>query len=788
MKKIILLSSFLGIFAFVHSQDTKTQYLYGATYVDRYGYNGHNNSDWANNQSPAPWDIVIITTSSNGANAQETAALTSNDGLHNMLRTAVVDPAIDRVAIDAKADGNFTIRVFSKNVTPDQFVELKIQDLTGKEASAPVQVAATETAEIKKQFSDIKTWNPETPNLYVAVVTVKDAAQKEVAQYKQRFGFRTVETRGADGLYVNGTRVVFKGVNRRSGEVSGHDAYLSDMYAMKDMNVNAVRLANYPADPTFLDLCDSIGLFVISELQSNTSNSDAGKKLIREMVTRDANHPAIVMWANAGDAAALDAEFKLNDVQQRQVIHPAAKGEENKKGADFSFVANSILYGTEALTPTEISNGLYNGGRAAGLDDFWSEMIRNPKFSGGFLSSYKDESNNDNGSGDNAKKGPNHYAIKEIWSPVIIDGSNVSATFNGSLPVENRSLFTNLDKYRFDWKTVLYPKATQKTNNYLVLAEGSANAAANPGAKSTVKVALPASFGNADALMMTVYDPNNRPVCTWTWAVHKPVDVCKTIPEVTSISTIMRTEDEAFLSLVTDGINYIFDKKTGSLTKVYVGKRDIPFIGPFLAGLDNGALTDFKYYIKDGSHIVETTYKNDNYLFVKWTFHTGELPRMDYQYSVKKPGDYVGITFKYPEEKIVATKWFGRGPWHVWKNRSKGMPLGVWERSTRADAKTSEVKGWHSDIYWVQFQTNMGNFTFYTDHADIYLQMFNPLKQGALSADFATNPFPENGNIGFMHSISGIGQRPADAPVSKSLKSVSAGEQLSGTIYMDFRW
>ncbi len=41
----------------------------------------------------------------------------------------------------------------------------------------------------------------------------------------------------------------------------------------------------------------------------------------------------------------------------------------------------------------------------------------------------------------------------------------------------------------------------------------------------------------------------------------KPDDVVKTSPEVASISTIMRTEEDAYLSLVCDGINYIFDKK-----------------------------------------------------------------------------------------------------------------------------------------------------------------------------------------------------------------------------------
>ena len=205
-----------------------------------------------------------------------------------------------------------------------------------------------------------------------------------------------------------------------------------------------------------------------------------------------------------------------------------------------------------------------------------------------------------------------------------------------------------------------------------------------------------------------------------------------------------------------------------------------------MAGVSNGyALADFKHLVKDNIHTVEVTYKGDNYLFVKWTFHTGDLPRMDYQYSVKAPGEYVGITFKYPEDKIVGMKWMGRGPFQVWKNRMKGEQLGVWEKSNKPGSN-AEFKGWHADIYWIQFQTNMGNFTFYTDQQNMFLQLFSPLKQGALLNEFNSPPFPDNGNIGFMHQISGLSTKPAEKEVAKSLKSDN--DQLSGSLWFDFRW
>src|SRR5207244_50734 len=97
---------------------------------------------------------------------------------------------------------------------------------------------------------------------------------------------------------------------------------------------------------------------------------------------------------------------------------------------------------------------------------------------------------------------------------------------------------------------------------------------------------------------LTAFDAKGREIYTWSWPIRRPADIVKTIPEVSSISTIMETEDDNFLSLVTDGINYIFDKKSGNLTKVYCGKRDIPFNGPFVAGVDL-TLSEFKHTEKD---------------------------------------------------------------------------------------------------------------------------------------------------------------------------------------------
>jgi len=43
--------------------------------------------------------------------------------------------------------------------------------------------------------------------------------------------------------------------------------------------------------------------------------------------------------------------------------------------------------------------------------------------------------------------------------------------------------------------------------------------------------------------------------------------------------------------------------------------------------------------------------------------------------------DFMGIVFHYPEKEVTGIQWLGRGPYHVWKNRLKGLKFGIWENA-----------------------------------------------------------------------------------------------------------
>ncbi|NJK94801.1 MAG: hypothetical protein HC905_07685 [Bacteroidales bacterium] len=69
--------------------------------------------------------------------------------------------------------------------------------------------------QISGKFENVKQWNPEYPNLYKMKISLK-RGNETLHEVSERIGFRTVELRKHDGFYINGEKVVFKGVCRHS--------------------------------------------------------------------------------------------------------------------------------------------------------------------------------------------------------------------------------------------------------------------------------------------------------------------------------------------------------------------------------------------------------------------------------------------------------------------------------------------------------------------------------------------------------------------------------------------
>jgi beta-galactosidase/beta-glucuronidase len=689
---------------------------------------------------------------------------------------------IDRTAIDARADGSFAADVFlGKATTRPLRVQVDFLGASGKVIQSedfPLP-EGSDRIRIQTKIENIKTWTAETPQLYEAVFALREG-NATVHTVRERFGFRTIEVREGDGLYVNGKRITIRGVNRHSfrpatGRTLNRRANYEDVKLMKAMNMNAVRLAHYPPDPDFLDACDELGLYVMDELGGWHGKYDtaAGSKLVREMVVRDCNHPSILWWSNGNEGGhnlELDPLFAAFDLQKRPVLHP----QKNFGGFEtmhYRSYGESIEYmrKPEIYLPTEILHGLYDGGHGAGLWDYWEIMRRHPRCMGGFLWALADEGvvrtdqdgriDNSGNYGADGIVGPNHeregsfYTVRQVWSPIQIADTEWPEAFDGTLTIENRYDFTNLNTCRLVWELKSFAQQKEKT---LKTGETTGPDLA-PHASGQLKLDLPADWKLADALRLSAYDPNGELLRSWDWLWKKPdsffdFNTKKTKPAVSETDEQLRVQSGA--------TNLIFNKKNGRLERVEQDRRNIAFgNGPRFAAARRGDRSMDVYFNHDDkearskeriyyntagddqllslthraegdSLVVEAIYRGDMQK-ARWTFTAHGGVCLDYEYRYDGTVELMGVAFDYPESRMLSKRWLGRGPYRVWQNRLHGPEFGIWENGYNDPVPGEtftypEFKGYFADWKWVTFKTQEGEIELGNGGGGNYLGVFSP--------------------------------------------------------------
>jgi beta-galactosidase len=162
----------------------------------------------------------------------------------------------------------------------------------------------------------VEPWSAEVPRLYETRVS---AAGETLSL---RLGFRRVEIEH-DILRVNGTQLIFRGVNRHEinpikGRMFDESYARADLIMMKRAGVNAIRTSHYPPHPRVLDLADELGFWVIDECdyethgfevcdwQGNPSDdprwAEACLDRMERTVERDKNHPSVIIWSLGNEA------------------------------------------------------------------------------------------------------------------------------------------------------------------------------------------------------------------------------------------------------------------------------------------------------------------------------------------------------------------------------------------------------------------------------------------------------------------------------------------------------
>ncbi len=739
---------------------------------------------------------------------------------------AVPAQFIDHTAINASADGSFQMDVFTEGSGKAKTLEAQVQTLDGKHFGSLMIARLLDNqtrTTLKGNFVNQALWNPEFPEMYQVEVTLRNG-KKVLHRITQKFGFRTVEVRSGDGIFVNGQKIIFKGACRHtfwpsSGRTSSKQLAINDINLMKDMNMNAVRMSHYPPDQFFLDVCDSLGLFVLDELAGwqDSYDTPTAKRLVREMVERDVNHPCIVLWDNGNEGGFnkdVRGDYDIYDPQKRTVIEPWSiiNGTNSKHYPGYKYVEDVLNNRKEIYFPTEFLHGLFDGGAGAGLDDYWNLMLTKPLSAGGFLWAFADEgveridlndSIDTNGnSGPDGILGPYHekegsfFTIKEIWSPVYFSDQKINTDFNGTFEIFNRYLYTNLKFCRFSFELVKFEKnfpdfEIMKKQGIIPSPDIEA------GKQGSLKANLPADWRSYDVLYITASDHYGRNINNWSWNITLPKDFISREIETTTEKVIAAGSDS--LLIVSSGETMVtFNIKTGLIVGARHNNKTISFSnGIQFAGLKS-KFNRLDHYMVDDGYVVELMY--DSSCYAKWTMLQGGLLKLNYKYTPSGVQDFAGITFSYPEEFVTGATLLANGPYHVWKNRLKGTQFGLFNKQynntiTGESWIYPEFKGYYSNFYAVEIQTLEATISIVSATSDLFLHLFTPGKAkystGYGVGGMVNPPFPA-GNISILQGISAIGtkfSKPEDeGPQGQKNNYISTPktEPFEGELYFSF--
>ncbi|MGB3543765.1 glycoside hydrolase family 2 protein [Rubrivirga sp.] len=187
------------------------------------------------------------------------------------------------------------------------------------EAQAPT--GADGRATFRLPAPDLERWSPDSP--YRHTVEIEAVLEDEVLdRTTERIGFRTVETQGTEVL-LNGEPIFLRGISMHEERPGGGRASSTEHAATllgwaREMNANFVRLAHYPHNEHTVALADSLGILLWAEVPvywaidwENPETYARAERQMTELVTRDKNRAAVVLWSVANETPQTDARLSF---------------------------------------------------------------------------------------------------------------------------------------------------------------------------------------------------------------------------------------------------------------------------------------------------------------------------------------------------------------------------------------------------------------------------------------------------------------------------------------------
>ncbi len=155
-------------------------------------------------------------------------------------------------------------------------------------------------------------WDPDDPYLHT-VVTELISDGKPVDRAENVFGFRTIRFDTERGFFINGKNLKLHGVcehhdNGALGSAVNKAALRRKIQKLKTMGVNSIRTSHNMPAVELVELCDEMGIVIIDEAFDMWEHhktkydyaayfSEWYERDVKSWITRDRNHPCVIMWS-----------------------------------------------------------------------------------------------------------------------------------------------------------------------------------------------------------------------------------------------------------------------------------------------------------------------------------------------------------------------------------------------------------------------------------------------------------------------------------------------------------
>lgn len=243
-------------------------------------------------------------------------------GIHRpVLLYATPPEAISDLAVTTSIDGEAgVVRVRADCATTEATVRLSLRNSDTQIREEAHLSGGTVEAELRVRNPAL--WAPGSPNLYELTAELVRNGQI-FDRYSLPIGIRTISVEG-DALLLNGEQIKLTGFGcHEDFPVTGRStppAVITKDYALMEwVGANSFRTSHYPYSDEMMDLADRLGFLVIDETPAvglffQEKGLERRLALCRqytgELISRDKNHPGVIMWSLANEPMSTRAGHK----------------------------------------------------------------------------------------------------------------------------------------------------------------------------------------------------------------------------------------------------------------------------------------------------------------------------------------------------------------------------------------------------------------------------------------------------------------------------------------------